>query len=156
MKLSKNFSLKEMTASQTAERKGINNNPNDDQITSLQKLCENILQPVREHYATPVTVSSGFRSEELCVAIGSSVNSQHAKGQAADFEIFGVPNAELAKYITEHIDFDQLILEFHNPEEPNSGWIHCSYKNPEDNRKQVLRAFRNSEGRTIYEPYDPS
>ena len=86
MKLSKNFSLKEMTASQTAERKGINNNPNDDQITALQKLCENILQPVRDHYATPVTVSSGFRSEELCVAIGSSVNSQHAKGQAADFE----------------------------------------------------------------------
>ena len=156
MKLSKNFSLKEMTASQTAERKGINNNPNDDQITALQKLCENILQPVRDHYATPVTVSSGFRSEELCVAIGSSVNSQHAKGQAADFEIFGTPNAELAKYITERIDFDQLILEFHNPEEPNSGWIHCSYKNPEDNRKQVLRAYRNSEGRTIYEPYDPS
>ena len=92
MKLSKNFSLKEMTASQTAERKGINNNPNDDQITALQKLCENILQPVRDHYATPVTVSSGFRSEELCVAIGSSINSQHAKGQAADFEIFGVPN----------------------------------------------------------------
>ena len=55
-----------------------------------------------------------------------------------------------------NIDFDQLILEFHNPEEPNSGWIHCSYKNPEDNRKQVLRAYRNSEGRTIYEPYDPS
>ena len=62
MKLSKNFSLKEMTTSQTAERKGINNNPNDDQITGLQKLCENILQPVRDHYATPVTISSGFRS----------------------------------------------------------------------------------------------
>ena len=85
-----------MTTSQTAERKGINNNPNDDQITGLQKLCENILQPVRDHYATPVTISSGFRSEELCVAIGSSTNSQHAKGQAADFEIFGTPNAELA------------------------------------------------------------
>ena len=156
MKLSKNFSLKELTASQTAERKGINNNPNDDQITALQKLCENILQPVRDHYASPVTVSSGFRSEELCVAIGSSVNSQHAKGQAADFEIFGVPNAELAKWIIENLDYDQLILEFHKTDEPNSGWIHCSYKNPEDNRKQVLRAYRNSEGRTIYEPYDPS
>ena len=113
MKLSKNFSLKEMTASQTAERKGINNNPNDDQITALQKLCENILQPVRDHYATPVTVSSGFRSEDLCEAIGSSKNSQHAKGQAADFEIFGTPNAELAKWIVENLDFDQLILEYH-------------------------------------------
>ena len=126
-------------SSQTAERKGINNNPNDDQITGLQKLCENILQPVRDHYATPVTVSSGFRSEELCVAIGSSINSQHAKGQAADFEIFGTPNAELAKWIVENLDFDQLILEYHKPEEPNSGWIHCSYKSPTDNRKQTDR-----------------
>ena len=92
MRLSKNFTLKELITSQTAERKGINNNPNEDHIESLQKLCENILQPVRDHFATPVTVSSGFRSEELCVAIGSSVNSQHAKGQAADFEIFGVSN----------------------------------------------------------------
>ncbi len=142
MKLSKNFSLKELTASQTAERKGINNNPNDDQITALQKLCENILQPVRDHYASPVTVSSGFRSEELCVAIGSSVNSQHAKGQAADFEIFG-------------LDYDQLILEFHKTDEPNSGWIHCSYKSPSDNRKSTLRAFRNDQGKTQYEEYKP-
>ena len=156
MKLSKNFSLKEMTASQTAERKGINNNPNDDQITALQKLCENILQPVRDHYGKVVSVSSGYRSPELCVKIGSSLKSQHAKGQAADFEIFGVPNAELAKYIIDHLNFDQLILEFHKPEEPNSGWIHCSYKNDEDNRKQVLRAYRNDDGKTVYEPYDPS
>ena len=156
MKLSKNFSLKEMTASQTAERKGINNNPNDDQITGLQKLCENILQPVRDHYATPVTISSGFRSEELCVAIGSSTNSQHAKGQAADFEIFGIPNAELAKWIIENLDFDQLILEYHKPEEPNSGWIHCSYKSPTDNRKQTLRAFRNDQGKTQYVEYNPN
>ncbi len=65
-------------------------------------------------------------------------------------------NAELAKYIIDHLDFDQLILEFHNPEEPNSGWIHCSYKNPDENRKQVLRAYRNDDGKTVYEPYDPS
>ena len=74
----------------------------------------------------------------------------------ADFEIFGLPNSELAKYIIENLDFDQLILEYHNPEEPNSGWIHCSYKNTEDNRKQVLRAYRDDAGKTIYEPYDPS
>ena len=156
MKLSNNFSLKEMTASQTADRHGISNNPSEDHMDNLKKLCENVLQPIRDHYGKVVSVSSGYRSPELCVKIGSSMKSQHAKGQAADFEIFGVPNAELAKYITERIDFDQLILEFHNPEEPNSGWIHCAYKNPEDNRKQVLRAYRNSEGRTIYEPYDPS
>ena len=156
MKLSKNFSLKEMTTSQTAERKGINNNPNDDQITALQKLCENILQPVRDHYATAVTVSSGFRSGELCVAIGSSTNSQHAKGQAADFEIFGTPNAELAKWIMDNLDYDQLILEYHNPDEPNSGWIHCSYKSPTDNRKSTLRAFRDDKGKTQYVEYSPN
>ena len=72
MKLSNNFSLKEMTASQTADRHGITNNPSEDHMDNLKKLCENILQPVRDHYATPVTISSGFRSEELCVAIGSS------------------------------------------------------------------------------------
>ena len=150
MKLSRNFSLAELIKSDTAIRKGINNNPNDDQITALQKLCENILQPVRDHYASPVTVSSGFRSEELCVAIGSSVNSQHAKGQAADFEIFGVPNAELAKWIIENLDYDQLILEFHKTDEPNSGWIHCSVTEGMD-RKQFLHAYR-SEGKTKYKP----
>ena len=156
MRLSQNFTLAEMIKSQTAERKGINNNPNEDNIENLQRLCEHILQPVREHYGKVVSVSSGFRSPELCVAIGSSVNSQHASGQAADFEIYGIANAELAKYIIDTLDFDQLILEFHNPEEPNSGWIHCSYKNKEENRKQVLRAYRNDDGKTVYEPYDPS
>ena len=156
MQLSKNFSLKEMTKSQTAERHGLTNNPSEDHQDNLKKLCENILQPVRDHYGKVVSVSSGYRSPELCVKIGSSLKSQHAKGQAADFEIFSVPNADLAKYIIDHLDFDQLILEYHNTDEPNSGWIHCSYKNAEDNRKQILRAYRNSDGKTIYEPYDPS
>ena len=126
MKLSNNFSLKEMTASQTADRHGISNNPSEDHMDNLKKLCENILQPIRDHYGKVVSVSSGYRSPELCVKIGSSLKSQHAKGQAADFEIFGLANAELAKYIIEKLNFDQLILEFHNPEEPNSGWIHWS------------------------------
>jgi hypothetical protein len=103
-----------------------------------------------------VTVSSGYRSPELCVKIGSSLKSQHAKGQAADFEIFGVANAELAKYIIENLGFDQLILEYHNTDEPHSGWIHCSYKNSDDNRQEVLRAYRNDDGKTLYEKYDPS
>ena len=101
-------------------------------------------------------MSSGFRSEDLCEAIGSSKNSQHAKGQAADFEIFGVANAELAKWIIENLDYDQLILEFHKPDEPNSGWIHCSYKSATDNRKSTLRAFRNDQGKTQYVEYNPS
>jgi hypothetical protein len=155
MKLSSNFSLKELTASQTAERKGINNNPNEDQINKLKMLCENVLQKVRDHYSKVVTVSSGYRSPELCVAIGSSQNSQHAKGEAADFEIFGLSNAELCKWITDNLEFDQMILEYHKLEEPNSGWIHCSYKS-EDNRKQILRAYRSGTGKTCYEEYKPS
>ena len=154
MKLSNNFSLKELTTSQTAERKGINNNPNEDQMNCLKALCENVLQKVRDHDGNPVTVSSGYRSPELCVAIGSSVNSQHAKGEAAAFEIFGVPNNELAKWIADNCDFDQLILEYYKEGEPNSGWIHCSYK-VEDNRKQILRAYRDEVGKTKYAEYNP-
>ena len=155
MKLSSNFSLKELTASQTAERKGINNNPNEDQINKLKMLCENVLQKVRDHYSKVVTVSSGYRSPELCLAIGSSEKSQHAKGEAADFEIFGLSNTELCKWIADNLEFDQMILEYHKLDEPNSGWIHCSYKS-EDNRKQILRAYRSGTGKTCYEEYKPS
>jgi len=153
MKLSKSFTLNELTKSQTAEREGINNNPSESQIEKLQRLCENILQPVRDHFGMPVVVSSGFRSAELCVKIGSSINSQHTKGEAADFEIFGVSNQELAHWIDKNLDYDQMILEFWNPEEKNSGWIHCSYKNPEENRKEFLRAYRDENGKTKYEKY---
>ena len=151
MKLTNNFSLSEMIKSQTAERKGINNNPNEDNIENLQRLCEHILQPVRDHYGKVVSVSSGFRSPELCVALGSSINSQHASGQAADFEIYGVSNKELADYIADNLDFDQLILEYWKPEEPNSGWVHCSYKGADSNRKEYLRAVRGSTGKTSYQ-----
>ena len=92
MKLSDNFSLNELTKSQTAERKGIDNTPGPNHQENLKSLCEMILQPVRDHFGQVVSVSSGYRSPELCVAIGSSTQSQHAKGEAADFEIFGVSN----------------------------------------------------------------
>ena len=151
MRLSQNFTLAEMIKSQTAEQKGINNNPNEDNIENLQRLCNEILQPIRDHYGKVVSVSSGFRSPELCVAIGSSVTSQHASGQAADFEIYGVSNKELADYIADNLDFDQLILEFWKPEEPNSGWVHCSYKGADSNRKQYLRAIKDANGRTAYQ-----
>ena len=151
MRLSKNFSLKELIKSDTAVRKGINNNPNEDHINNLERLATNILQPVRDHFAKVVSVSSGYRSAELCVAIGSNVNSQHASGQAADFEIFGVSNKEVADWIVDNLNFDQCILEFWNPDEPNSGWVHCSYKTDEDNRREYLRAFKDADGRTVYQ-----
>ena len=156
MKLSNNFSLNEMTKSQTAERKGISNNPSEDHMNSLKALCENVLQKVRDHYGKVVSISSGYRSPELCLAIGSSGNSQHAKGQAADFEIFGISNADLCKWISENCDFDQMILEYHTVGEPNSGWVHVSYRSDGENRKQILRAYRNESKKTCYESYDPS
>jgi len=137
MKLSGHFSLAELTKSQTATRKGIDNKPTLDHIENLTELCTQVLEPTRRNFGKPMVISSGYRSEELCEAIGSSKNSQHAKGEAADFEMFGVDNKELAKYIKNNLVFDQLILEFYNPDDPSSGWVHCSY-NKEENRKQSL------------------
>ena len=149
MKLSENFSLLELTKSQTAERKGIDNTPSTEHQENLKSLCTRILQPVRDHFSRVVSVSSGYRSQALCEAIGSKTTSQHAKGQAADFEIFGISNKELADYINENLDYDQLILEYWKESDPNSGWVHCSY-NVNVNRKQYLKAYKEN-GRTKYE-----
>ena len=135
MKLSKHFSLEEMVKSQTATRKGIPNTPSEAHTEAMRKVCENILEPVRTHYSIPFTPSSGYRSAELCLAIGSSVNSQHAKGEAVDFEVPSIPNFEVAGWVVANLDFDQIILEHYTG--GNTGWIHCSYKDT-DNRKEVL------------------
>ena len=149
MQLSRNFSLQELIKSDTAIRKGIDNNHNSDKIEKLKLLCENILQPVRDHFGR-VKITSGYRSPELCTAIGSSVNSQHAKAEAADFECVGVDNAELADWINRELSYDQLIVEYYTPGEPNSGWIHCSWI-AEKPRASFLWAYR-SEGKTKYKP----
>jgi len=136
-----------------ASRNGLNNNPTAGQIENLKKLCESILQPIRNHYDAPVIVSSGFRSPELCIRIGSSIDSQHAKGQAADIQVVGIDNKALAKYIKENLDFDQLILEFYKEEEgPHSGWVHVSYVG-KGNRKESLTATRSNIGKTVYSPW---
>ena len=149
MELTRNFTLQELIKSDTAIRKGINNNPNAEQIEKLKTLCEKILQPVRDHFGR-VKVTSGFRSPQLCQAIGSSINSQHSRAEAADFECVGVDNAELADWIHRELDWDQLIVEYYVPGEPNSGWIHCSWI-PENRRAQYLLAYRQ-EGKTKYKP----
>ena len=154
MKLTANISLDELTKSQIAERKGINNNPNPQQIENLKALAVNILQPVRSHFDKPLIISSGFRCAELCIAIGSSVNSQHVADDgaaAADFEIPGVDNLDLAIWIKSNLDIDQGILEFYREGEPTSGWIHCSYSSG-SNRNQSLRAFRE-DGKVNYKPW---
>jgi hypothetical protein len=148
MNLSKSFTLNELTKSQEATRLGIDNTPNEEHILNLKLLCENVLQPIRDFYGMPLSVSSGYRSAALCEAIGSSSKSQHTKGQAADFEIFGVANKDLADFIVKNLDYDQCILEFWNENEPNSGWVHCSF-NALGNRKQFLKAEKLN-GRVVY------
>ena len=148
MNLSKSFSLNELTKSQEATRLGIENIPNEEHVENLKILCEKILQPLRDYYGMPVSISSGSRSAALCEAVGSTSKSQHTKGQAADFEIFGIHNKELSDWIVQNLDYDQCILEFWNPNDPNSGWVHCSY-NDSGNRKQYLNAQKLN-GRVVY------
>ena len=152
MKLTENFSLAELTKSQTATRLGFENKPNQMQVLALTKLCENVLQPIRNKFEMPVFISSGFRAARLSEAIGSSSKSQHCKGEAADIEIFGLDNKILARWIHNNIKYDQLILEFYKESEgSNSGWVHVSYT---DNcRKQFLKAYKDAKGKTRYIPW---
>ena len=136
-RLSPHFTLSELIKSQTAIRLGIQNVPNGCQVKNLERLARKILEPVRKHFGRPFSPSSGFRCFSLNAKIGSKSNSQHTTGQAVDFEIPGIPNLAVAEWIRDKLDFDQLILEFHDPEDPMSGWVHVSLKE-KDNRCQVL------------------
>ena len=148
MNLSANFTLKELTKSDTATRLGIDNTPDDATIENLKLLCEMVLQPVREHFGKSVTVNSGFRSPATNQATGGSKTSDHCKGQAADIEIDGLPNPELAQWIMDNLDYTQLILEFYTQGQPNSGWVHVSY-DPNNLKKQELTAVKVA-GKTTY------
>lgn len=148
MKLSQNFSLAEMTKSETALRKGLENTPGEVEIENLRALVVNVLQPVRDHFQKGVHVNSGFRHPEVNAAVGGSKTSDHCKGQAADIEIPGVANADLAQWIVDNLPFRQVILEFYTPGIPDSGWVHVSYVEG-DNKKQVLTAMKEN-GKTVY------
>ena len=148
MNLSANFTLKELTKSDTAIRLGLDNTPNDEALENLKLLCEKVLQPVRDHFGKSVTVNSGYRSPESNAAVGGSKTSDHCKGQAADIEIDGLPNPELAQWIMDNLDYTQLILEFYTQGQPNSGWVHVSY-DPNNLKKQELTAVKVA-GKTQY------
>ena len=137
MQLSDHFTLSELTKSSTAERRGIDNEPGPSEIESLILVCDQILEPVRNHYGIPFAPNSGFRGLELNQAIGSSNTSQHVKGEAVDFEVPGIPNKDVALWVMENCEFDQLILEFYKEGIPDSGWVHCSYIMEGDNRKSA-------------------
>jgi len=150
MNLSKNFTLSEMTKSETALRHDMDNTPGEKEIGNLKLLCEKVLQPIRDHYGKGVKVNSGFRHPEVNAKVGGSKTSDHCLGQAADIEIPGVANAELAEWIKDNLEFRQLILEFYTPGIPDSGWVHVSYV-LEDNKKQVMTATKR-DGKTVYLP----
>ena len=146
MQLSKNFSLRELTRSQTAIRKGIKNEPDQEQLMNLVALTVKILQPCRDKFGS-VSINSGLRVLDLNRAIGSSDKSQHCRGQAADFEALSISNIELAEWIKNNRCFDQLILEYPG-NDPRDGWVHCSY-NRLGNRMEVLTAVKER-GKTVY------
>jgi len=139
-----------MVKSETALRQNMDNTPGDAEIANLKVLCEKVLQPVREHYGKGVKVNSGFRHPNVNAAVGGSKTSDHCKGQAADIEIPGVPNAELAEWIAANLDFTQVILEFYTQGIPDSGWVHVSY-DPANLKKQTLTAVKK-DGKTVYLP----
>jgi len=154
--LSPHFALSEFLSSQTATRLKIPNGPTAAEIEAMRLLCIHVLEPVREHYGVPVRISSGFRSQALNDATpGSSNTSQHRKGEAADIEIAGVSNVDLAQWIHAHLNYDQLILEFYTPGQPSSGWVHVSYREPYRNMElTAIRARSKLTGRlkTVYLP----
>jgi hypothetical protein len=150
MNLSQNFTLQELVKSHEATRKGLANTPTQEVIGNLQDLSNLVLQPIRDHFDKSVTVNSGYRSPEVNAAVGGSKTSDHCKGQAADIEIAGVPNAELAEWIRDNLAFTQVILEFYTQGIPDSGWVHVSY-DPANLKKQSLTAVKQ-DGKTVYLP----
>ena len=137
MVMTPHFSLAEFTKSQTALRMGINNDPPEHVKARLKILAQKVLEPVRNHFGKPVRISSGYRCLELNEVVGSKSTSQHIHGFAADFEIPGVANIEVARWMVKELDFDMVLLEFYNKKDPAAGWVHCSYLG-ENNRQKVL------------------
>ena len=150
MNLTANFTLAEMVKSETALRHNMDNTPGETEIENLKQLCEQVLQPVRKHFKTGVKVNSGFRHPEVNAKVGGSKTSDHCKGQAADIEIPGIPNADLAIWIMDNLQYTQLILEFYTPGIPDSGWVHVAY-DPTNLKKQNLTAVKK-DGKTVYLP----
>lgn len=148
-KISKHISYKESIKSNTATRRGIDNTPSDYELTNMVGIAENVFEPLREWVGGPIKITSMFRCEELNLAIGGSSRSQHCEGRAMDLDdTFGhKTNAEMFEYIRKNLNFDQLIWEFGDDNNPD--WIHVSYISDDENRKRVMRAER-IDGKTQY------
>ena len=147
--ISKHISYKEGVYSVTATRRGINNTPNDEQLDNMELVANEVFEPLRPWVGGPIKINSFFRGPELNTAIGGSSKSQHCKGQAIDIDdtFHKATNAEMYYYIKENLDFDQIIWEFGDDDNPD--WVHISYVSPEENRNRCLKAYRE-DGKTRY------
>ena len=147
--ISKHISYKESVYSNTATRKGIKNEPNEEQLNNMQLIAEKVFEPVRKWVGGPIKINSFFRCPELNKAIGGSSKSQHCHGQAIDIDdTFGkATNAEMYHWIKDNLDFDQMIWEFGDDDNP--AWVHVSYVSPEQNRNRCLKAYKDK-GKTKY------
>ena len=147
--ISKHISYKEGVYSTTATRLHLDNTPNDEQLNNMELVAEEVFEPLRVYVGGPIKINSFFRSPELNKAIGGSGKSQHCRGQAIDIDdTFGkAANAEMYHWIKENLDFDQMIWEFGDDDNPD--WVHVSYVSSEDNRNRCLKAYREN-GKTKY------
>lgn len=152
MKLSEHLELAEVIRSESAKRRGISNMPTEEHIKNLKLIAENVFEPIRANFRQPIRISSGYRSQALNAAIGGAMKSQHSSGEALDIDMEGtaLSNKEIFIFIKDKLNFDQLIWEFGNKNEPD--WVHVSYKANGQQRKQVLRAIKE-QGKTKYIPY---
>lgn len=153
MKLSNYVSLAEVTRSDTAKRKGIDNSPTPEHLENLKTISSEVFDKVREHFGVPIFISSGYRSAALNKAIGGSTSSDHSHGRALDLDQDGhgngVTNADVFNFIKNNLEFDQLIWEFGSSQNPD--WVHVGYRKGA-NRKQVLRAIKSGT-KTTYVPF---
>jgi hypothetical protein len=154
MKISEHLSLAEVTRSETAKRKGVSNMPTEAHLANFKLLAEKVFEPIRNHFGSPINISSGYRSEALNKAVGGSRSSQHCSGEAIDIDMDGsangVTNKMVFDYIKDNLEFDQLIWEFGTSSNP--AWVHVSYESTGKQRKQMLKAVKSG-GKTRYVPY---
>jgi hypothetical protein len=148
-KISKHISYKEATFSQTATRKDIDNIPNEEVLERMRTVAENVFEPLRAHVGGPIKINSFYRSIMLNTAIGGSKSSQHTRGEAIDIDdtLGCMSNKDMFTFIKDELDFDQLIWEFGDDENP--AWVHVSYVSPENNRRRILKALKVN-GKTTY------
>ena len=148
-RISDHISYKEATFSQTATRKDIDNTPSEEVLQRMKTVADNIFEPLRAHVGGPIKINSFYRSIMLNTAIGGSKSSQHTRGEAIDIDdtLGCMSNKDMFTFIKDELDFDQLIWEFGDDENP--AWVHVSYVSPENNRRRILKASKVN-GKTTY------